>query len=104
MPPRSGRPLTAAQVDTLKRWIEQGAKWQKHWAFIPPRRPSLPEIRIPNPESRNPIDVFISAKRQAAGLAGSPEAEKTTLLRRVTLDLTGLPPTPAEVEAFLKDA
>jgi hypothetical protein len=103
MPPRSGRPLTAAQVEVLRRWIEQGAKWQKHWAFIPPQRPTIPEVRGQESGVRNPIDNFIIARRQAAGLTGSPEAEKTTLLRRVTLDLSGLPPTPAEVDGFLKD-
>src|SRR5205085_1087415 len=66
--------------------------------------PAVPEIRNPKYEIRNPIDAFISAKREAAGLVGSPEADRTTLLRRVTLDLTGLLPSPEEVEAFLRDA
>ena len=104
MPPlRFARPLSRGQVDTLKRWIEQGAKWQKHWAFLPPRRAPVPAIDNRQSANNNPIDFFISAKRQAAGLAASSEAEKSTLIRRVTLDLTGLPPTLAEVDAFLAD-
>ncbi len=105
MPPaRFARPLSTGQIDTLRRWIEQGAKWQKHWAFLPPRRSPIPAIDNRQSTINNPIDSFVSAKRQAAGLTGSPEAEKTTLIRRVTLDLTGLPPTLAEVDAFLADS
>jgi hypothetical protein len=104
MPPkRFDRPLNERQVQLLKRWIEEGAQWQKHWAFIPPVRPPLPEIRNPKSEIRNGIDVFLLARLQKEGLNLSPEADRTTLLRRVTLDLTGLPPTPAEVETFQKD-
>jgi hypothetical protein len=104
MPPkRFDRPLTERQVQLLKRWIEDGAQWQKHWAFIPPQRPPLPEIRNPKSPNRNGIDAFLFARLQNEGLSFSPEADRTTLLRRVTLDLTGLPPSPAEVEAFLKD-
>src|SRR5262249_19757609 len=98
------RPLSSTQIDTLRRWVEQGAKWQKHWAFIPPQRPSVPDARGQQSEVRNPIDNFVNAKRQAAGLSGSPEADKTTLIRRVTLDVTGLPPSLAQVDAFLRDA
>jgi hypothetical protein len=103
MPPvRSKRTLTPRQIELLRRWIEQGAKWQKHWAFLPPRRPSLP--RVKNLQwLHNPIDSFILDRLERAGLGPSPEADKTTLIRRVTLDLTGLPPTPAEVDAFLAD-
>ncbi len=101
MPPsKFARPLSLSQIDTLWRWIDQGAKWQKHWAFLPPRLPPVPSLD----NQQSPIDAFISVKRQAAGLTASPEAEKTTLIRRVTLDLTGLPPTLAEVDAFLKDS
>jgi hypothetical protein len=103
MPPaRSGKRLTARQVEVLRRWIEQGANWQKHWSLIPPSRPPLPAVRAPR-WPRNAIDSFILARLEAEGLSPSPEADRVTLLRRVTLDLTGLPPTPAEVDAFLAD-
>jgi hypothetical protein len=102
-PPKSGRRLTAQQIALLGRWIEQGAKWQPHWAFIAPARPPLPQREKNAPWIRNPIDHFVLAKLQAAGLTPSTEAPKTTLIRRVTLDLTGLPPTPEEVDAYLKD-
>jgi mono/diheme cytochrome c family protein len=102
-PPKSGRALTPAQIDTLKRWVADGAKWQRHWSFLPPARPLLPGVRSRD-WPRNGIDHFILARLEREGLAPSPEADRTTLLRRVTLDLTGLPPTPAEVDAFLADA
>jgi hypothetical protein len=102
MPPaKTGKPLTAAQIDTLKRWVDQGAKWSDHWAFIPPVRPVLPAVKAA--WGRNAIDRFVLARLEAEGLTPSPEADKTTLIRRLTLDLTGLPPTPQEVDAFLKD-
>src|SRR5581483_2666455 len=101
MPPAdSNRRLTPDQTNLLKRWIELGAPWQAHWSLIPPKRPDVPRVR----ESdwlRNPIDAFVLDRIEREGLAHSSEADKTTLLRRVTLDLTGLPPTPAEVDAFL---
>ncbi len=101
-PPETGRTLTAAQIDLLRRWIDEGAKWDTHWAYVPPARPELPAVR--NAEwVRNPIDNFILARLDREGLKPSPEADKETLLRRVTYDLTGLPPTPAEVDAFLSD-
>jgi hypothetical protein len=102
-PPKSGRALTAAQIEALRLWIAEGAKWQKHWSFIPPARPPLPVVKN-STWSRNGIDRFILARLEREGLAPSPEADRTTLLRRATLDLTGLPPTPAEVDAFLADA
>ncbi|HYT91262.1 MAG TPA: DUF1549 domain-containing protein, partial [Gemmataceae bacterium] len=103
MPPAAtGRKLTAAEVDRLRRWIEQGAKWQKHWSLLPPRRPELPPVKDTH-WPRNPIDHFILARLEREGLRPSPEADRVTLIRRVTLDLTGLPPTPAEVDAFLAD-
>jgi hypothetical protein len=102
-PPNSGRKLTPEQRDTLRRWVEQGAKWQKHWAFIPPARPALPGIQNANFKIQNEVDHFILARLEKEGLSPSPEASKSTLIRRVTLDLTGLPPTPEEVDAFLKD-
>ncbi len=104
MPPaKSGRQLTAQQVELLRRWIEQGAKWQPHWAFIAPKRPAVPAIRNSQFEIRNSIDAFVLARLSRQGLAPSPAADKPTLIRRVTLDLTGLPPTLAEVDAFLAD-
>ena len=101
-PPTSGKKLTAAQVERIGRWIEQGAKWEQHWAFIPPQRPAVPEVRNAA-WVRNPIDTFVLARLEAEGIAPSAEADKTTLIRRVTLDLTGLPPTPQEVDSFLAD-
>jgi hypothetical protein len=101
-PPKSPRQLTAAQKTTLKRWVEQGAEWQAHWAYIAPKRPELPTVKDAA-WSKNPIDRFVLAKLEAHGLQPSPEAPKHTLIRRLSLDLTGLPPTPAEVEAFTKD-
>ncbi len=103
MPPLdSHRTLTAAQKDLLRRWIDEGAHFESHWAFSAPTRPSLPEVRGSR-WVRNPIDTFVLAKLESSGLAPSPEADKVTLIRRVSLDLTGLPPTPAEVDAFKAD-
>ncbi|MFN4258760.1 MAG: PSD1 and planctomycete cytochrome C domain-containing protein [Gemmataceae bacterium] len=101
-PPKSGKQLTAEQIALLKRWIEQGAEYRKHWAFIPPKRPELPKVKNTT-WPRNPLDYFILARLEQEGLQPSPEADRRTLIRRVTLDLTGLPPTPAEVEAFVND-
>jgi len=113
-PPKAHKTLTAAQKETIKRWIEQGAAYQKHWAFGAPVRPPVPELRIrqspelpsgmtPNSELRNPIDAFIGERLEKEGLKFSPEADRETLIRRVTFDLTGLPPTPAEIDAFIAD-
>jgi hypothetical protein len=102
MPPaKSGKKLTARQIDLFRRWIEQGAKWQGHWSLIPPQRPAVPTISNLKFQIRNPIDNFILSRLEHDGLAPSPAADKTTLIRRLTLDLTGLPPTPAEVDAFV---
>jgi hypothetical protein len=103
MPPqRSARPLTAVEKVLIKRWIEQGAKWQKHWAFLPPRRPAISVVQQRR-QVRNPLDAFILDRLERRGLRPAPEADRVTLIRRVTLDLTGLPPTPAEVDAFVAD-
>jgi hypothetical protein len=100
MPPaKSGKKLTQLQIDLLKRWIEQGAPWQDHWAFIAPKRPDLPKVTNAK-WVRNPIDAFIVARLEKEGMQPSPEADPRTLIRRVTLDLTGLPPTASEVDAF----
>ena len=99
MPPRDeGKSLTREQIDLLHRWIEQGASWRQHWAFEPPQRPDVPE------EFRaSPIDYFVQAMLLKNDLKPSPRAEKEILLRRVTFDLTGLPPTLEEIDAFLAD-
>jgi hypothetical protein len=101
-PPQSGKTLKPDQVNLLRRWIESGATYQKHWAFEPPVRPELPVVREER-WPRNEIDRFILAKLESRQLAPTSEATKETLVRRVTLDLTGLPPTPAEIDAFLAD-
>jgi hypothetical protein len=104
MPPaKSGRKLTARQVEILRRWVAGGAKWQKHWAFLPPVRPPLPAVKDAK-WARTGIDFFILDRLEREGLRPSPEADRETLLRRVSLDLTGLPPTPAEVEAYLAES
>ena len=103
MPPRSTKKtLTAQQKETLKRWIASGAEYQPHWSFIAPKRPAPPAVKD---ESwvRNPVDRFILAKLEERGLKPSPEADRRTLARRLSLDLTGLPPSPEDVDAFVKD-
>jgi len=95
--------LTDREIDLIRRWIEQGAKWEKHWAFIPPKRRPLPDVKERN-WPRNAIDNFVLARLEREGLAPSPEASRERLIRRVTLDLTGLPPTPAEIDAYLSDS
>ncbi|MCI0362159.1 MAG: DUF1553 domain-containing protein [Planctomycetaceae bacterium] len=103
MPPaESGIRLTDRQIDTLRRWIEQGAMWQRHWAFIPPQQAIPPASHCP-PRMLSPIDAFIHARLAQEGLNPAPPADAHTLLRRVTLDLTGLPPTPEETAAFHAD-
>ena len=102
-PPKSKKTLTAQQIDLLKRWIAGGADYKGHWAFEKPERPAVPEIRTSKLRIQNSIDAFILAKLEKEGLKPSAEADKTTLIRRVTLDLTGLPPTPEEIEDFLAD-
>ena len=104
MPPTdSGRELTDSQIQLLTEWIRQGADWTEHWAFVAPQRHDLPETQLKN-WSRNPIDDFVLARLEQEGLKPSEEAVGNTLIRRVTLDLTGLPPTPKEVAAFLADS
>jgi hypothetical protein len=101
-PPEADRKLSPREIDLIERWIEAGAQWQEHWAFIPPQRPPLPPTQNRS-WRRSPIDAFILARLEEEGLDPSSEADKATLIRRVTLDLTGLPPAPAEVDAFLLD-
>ena len=103
MPPfYSERKLTPAQIELIKRWIDEGAKYEQHWSFVPPQRPPVPSVKQSN-WPRNPIDNFVLARLEREGLKPSPEADKATLLRRVTFDLTGLPPTPAKLDSFLAD-
>ena len=103
MPPDdSGLSLTPHQAQLIQRWILQGASWQAHWSFSPPVRPSLPDVSQPDWPT-NAIDHFILARLDKAGLSPSPPANPTTLLRRLHLDLTGLPPTPAQISRYLAD-
>ncbi len=101
-PPDSAKSLTTAQRETLARWISEGAVWQAHWAFIPPAEVAPPAVAQAD-WPRNPIDNFVLARLDSEGVAPSTEADRHTLIRRVTLDLTGLPPTPEEVAAFVQD-
>jgi hypothetical protein len=101
-PPRTGKRLTAAQVDLLRRWIDEGARWTTHWAYEPPRRPVPPAVDNGG-WARNPIDAFVLARLRRERLRPSPEADRRTLARRLSLDLTGLPPRPEAVEAFVHD-
>ncbi len=101
-PPDSGRELTPAEIERLQLWIEQGASWQQHWAFLPPIRPAPPQVSG-TAQVQNPIDQFVIARLSETGLQPAAPADKATLIRRVTFDLTGLPPTPSEVDAFLQD-
>jgi mono/diheme cytochrome c family protein len=121
MPPKAADKLDADQLDVLTRWVAQGGQWpptvggpaaakvpHKHWSFNPPVRPPVPTVAADDkpdvgPSARNPIDAFVLARLAKEGLAPSPEADKYALARRVTIDLTGLPPTPAEVATFVAD-
>src|SRR3984893_13771312 len=95
MPPTwSNLKLSPGEIDTLRTWVAQGAKWQKHWSLIPPERYPLPAVKN-KPRPRNAIDLFALERLEREALNPSPEASRETLLRRVSFDLTGLPPTPA---------
>mgnify|MGYP002629864682 CR=1 FL=1 len=102
-PPEMKRKLTSKQKDLLKRWIDSGAQYDRRWAWKPPARPALPTFRERADWPKNAVDYFILQRLQGDGLGPSLEADLRTLIRRLTLDLTGLPPTPGEVEAFLAD-
>ncbi|QDV74718.1 Planctomycete cytochrome C [Botrimarina mediterranea] len=104
-PPDSGKSLAATEIATIRRWVEEGAKWSGHWAFTKPQRPPVPEVVADAPMDwrGNPIDAFVLVGLGEVGLRPSERTDRETLLRRVTLDLTGLPPTLAEREAFLAD-
>ena len=114
MPPReSNRQLKPAEIELLKKWIAAGAPWGTHWAFTPPQRPAVPQIENvsagasakadPKSKIENPIDAFVLARLVREKLPPAPEADRAALLRRVSLDLTGVPPTPMELDAFLAD-
>jgi len=103
MPPAdSGKSLSPAEIARIKTWIDQGAVWSGHWSFQPPTKPGIPQP-VPGWRSRNSVDRFLHARLRAAQLQPEPQADKETLIRRVTLDLTGLPPTLPEVDAFVAD-
>ncbi len=103
MPPTdAGKQLTEKEIGLLKRWVESGAKWGQHWAFEPIVRPRIPAT-VTRMAATNDVDSFVIARLQEAGLSANSEAEKIAMLRRVTLDLTGFPPTPADVDKFLAD-
>jgi hypothetical protein len=101
-PPATKMTLTAAQKDTLSRWIATGAKYRDHWAFVPPKMPAMPTVKDKQ-WPRNPIDAFVFAELERRGMTPSPSADSATLLRRVSFDLIGLPPTVEEVDAVLKE-
>ena len=101
-PPALKKTLTAEQKELLKRWIAEGSEYEPHWSFIPPQRPYPPAVKN-DAWVKNPIDRFILARLEAEGLAPAPEADRRTIARRVALDLTGLPPDPAVVDAFVAD-
>ncbi len=102
MPPQfAHKELSPAQKETIRRWVAEGAPYEKHWSYEAVVRPPVPEIN--GAKARNPIDAFIQERLQREGLQPSPEADRRTLLRRVTFDLNGVPPTPEEMRAFLAD-
>ena len=101
-PPKEGKPLSADQIELLTRWVKEGAPWKNHWSFIPPERSELPKVRQKN-WPRNEIDYFVLDRLEKAGLQPAPEADRATLIRRASFDLTGLPPTVEEVDAYLAD-
>lgn len=105
MPPAdSGHPpLKQEQIELIRRWIEQGAKWQEHWAFTAPSRPNIPHSKETDKWARNEVDSFIFEKMSQAGLKPSGEADRYSLGRRVALDLTGLPPNPETLKQFVSD-
>jgi hypothetical protein len=104
MPPTYSKlKLSEAEIGILTRWVAEGARWQTHWSFIPPKAPRIPKVSR-QAWVRDPIDTFVLERLEREKLEPSPEADKTTLIRRASLDVTGLPPTPEEVDAFLADS
>ncbi len=102
-PPSAHKELTAAQKELFRRWVAEGAEYQGHWAFTAPQRPEVPVVKGVRSGIRNPIDAFILHRLAQEGLKPSVEADRTTLIRRLSMDITGIPPTPAEVDAFIAD-
>ena len=102
-PPTSNLSLTAKEKATLIKWIEQGSEWKPHWAFVKPQKVKTPQVAEPTWKTNNEIDLFVLQTLKQRGLHPAPEADRERLLRRVTMDLTGLPPTIAEIDAFVKD-
>ena len=102
-PPAAKLELTPREQELLTRWIQEGAAFEGHWAFLPPRSPDVPAAREFEVPRRNEVDAFVQARLASQGLHPAPEADRRTLIRRATLDLWGLPPTPAEIQAFLRD-
>src|SRR5579864_8113304 len=98
-PPFSNRSLTAEQIAILKRWIEEGGVYTRHWSFVPPQRPAVPAVSDPH-WVKQPVDAFVHRRLEAEGLRPSREADPETWLRRASLDLIGLPPTLGELDAF----
>lgn len=98
-PPETHKKLTPEQIETIRTWIEQGAPYETHWSFNALQRPTLPD----QPTQHSPIDAFIQARLQEEGFKPSPRADRYTLIRRVSFDLCGLPPTPKEIEQFIND-
>ena len=103
-PPKAKNPVKPAEIEKLRQWIAAGAEYQQHWAFIPPVRPEPPKVEAPGARVRNAVDAFVVARLAREGLSQSPEAAPETLCRRLYLDLTGLPPSPQEVDEFLAAA
>ena len=104
MPPADSKlSLSAPEIATLRRWVDAGAEWERHWSFVAPAEPELPIVAAAS-WPRSDLDRFVLARLEASGLRPAPAADPAALLRRLTLDLTGVPPTPAELDAFLADA
>ncbi len=101
-PPESGKSLTADEINVLRRWVDEGAAYEAHWSFAAPERPELPEVGDDR-WGRNPIDRFVLARLRAKQMHPSAEADRHVLIRRLSLDLTGLPPTVDDVQAFVRD-
>src|SRR6185503_1048896 len=104
MPPlKEKKPLTAREIELFKKWIQQGAPYSEHWAFVKPVLPKVPKVQGSRFRVHNPIDAFIVEKLKEARIEQAPAADRHTLIRRLSLDLTGLPPAPAEVDAFVNN-
>src|SRR5262249_54074961 len=101
-PPRTGKKLTPAEIDLVGRWIDDGAKWQPHWAYVPPKNAARAAV-VHHEWTRNEIHRFVLDRLEREGLSPSPEADRVALLRRLTFDLIGLPPSLDEVDAFVND-